>query len=124
MSFSDDLNKFTVKVEARTKDVFVQTAAHAHRSIQTGSATTGAPGQPVDTGNLKASWQLNFVAPLVAEITTNVEYARSIEDGISYAHGGTPLTLRSAVGGFHSVAQTIAGINNIVEEETRKVAND
>ena len=126
MSFEDSLNAFNVKVQTRTPEIFVQVATHAHRSVQTGSATTGAPGQPVDTGNLKAAWQLNFVAPLIAEVVIGAnqeehKYARSIEDGISYAHGGTPLTLRSAVGGFHSVAQTIAGLPAIVEEETKRV---
>ena len=121
MSFGQDLRRFQEKVEFRTHEVFVETASEVHSGIQNGSPITGAPGQPVDTGNLKASWQLRFEDRDHAVIQTNVAYAESIEDGISYAHGGAPLTLRSSVGGFHSVALTRAGIQRIVDAVTRRL---
>ena len=104
-----------VKLGTMLSDVFTQVAQEAQRSIVEGSEITGAPGQPVDTGHLKGSWQLVFDSPNTAIIGTNVVYAESIEDGLSSAHGGTPMTLRSTTGGFHSVALTVAGFNRIVD---------
>ena len=121
MTFSDDLKRFALKVETQNKAIFAGVVDLTHQSIQLGSPVTGAPGQPVDTGNLRASWQKTYESPSVALITTSVEYAKSIEDGLSYAHGGKPMTLRSPVGGFHSVALTRAGFQRIVEYVTKQV---
>ncbi|HXG70336.1 MAG TPA: hypothetical protein VNJ04_06940 [Gemmatimonadaceae bacterium] len=93
----------------------------AHESIQTGSPITGAPGQPVDTGALRASWQVEYPAANEALISTNLEYAQPIEDGIG-KHG--PLQLRSAVGGWHSLKMTVAGFQRIVNHVTREVAGE
>ena len=83
-----------------------------------GSSITGAPGQPVDTGALRASFVDDFVSPTSWRIQTNIEYAPAIEDGIG-AHG--PITLRSKVGGHHSVKKTVAGWERIVDHVTRNV---
>lgn len=123
MSFADELTRFAEDTERKTHEVFVSTASAVHSSIVNGDLRTGAPGQPVDTGNLKSSFQLEFESPTVAKISTNVPYAQSIEDGVSYAHGETPLTLRSAVGGFHSVARTAANFDRILDDEVEKVAS-
>jgi hypothetical protein len=85
-------------------------------AIQFGSELTGSPGQPVDTGNLRNAWIRENPSENVSIVSTNVEYAQSIEDGIG-PHG--PLTLRSAVGGFHSVALTVAGFDRIVDAAVR-----
>ena len=114
MSFRDGMGRVRLAVRARNRGVFVACVSEATRSIVEGSDLTGAPGQPVDTGNLKASWQTVFVASDRAVIGTNVEYARSIEDGVSYAHGGTPITIRSKVGGTHSVQRTVLNWDRIV----------
>lgn len=119
MGFADDLRGFTAKVNARTQAVFVNTCAAAKDSIQVGSPVTGAPGQLVDTGNLRASWQLEFESPTSALISTNVEYAEQMETG---TRDGKALVQRSQVGGFHSVALTRVGLNRIVEVETAKLA--
>ena len=118
MSFTDDINTFTVKVQTQTREVFANVASHAYESVVNGSPVTGAPGQPIDTGALRASWQLTFDSPTDASIITNMVYAPAIEDGVG-SHG--PLTLRSQVGGFHSVALTIVGLPAIVAAETAKV---
>ena len=60
MSFADDLARFRSSTVARAKDVFVTVAMLSRDSIVNGSEITGAPGQPVDTGYLKASWQLTW----------------------------------------------------------------
>jgi hypothetical protein len=60
MSAADEMRRELMKLEAMTKQVFVDVATEAHRSIVEGSELTGAPGQPVDTGYLRASWLLAF----------------------------------------------------------------
>lgn len=129
MSALDDMRREIVRVTAMAQDVFVNVVAEAHRSIQTGAAITGSPGQPVGQygpgyhegetgGTLRDSWQVAFESPTRAIIGTNVKYAKPIEDGIG-KYG--PLTLRSTVGGFHSRKLTIAGMQRIVDAEVAKV---
>ena len=115
--FAGDLKRFGLKCEVRTQEDFVEIASEVQRSVVEGSELTGAPGQPVQSGKLKASWIPRFLSPLswVTEVGPDTPYAKSIEDGLSYAHGGTPMTLRSPVGGFHSVALTVAGFQKIVD---------
>lgn len=117
MSFADDLNRFNAKQQRLTRTLFVNVASATHGSIQSGSAVTGAPGQPVQTGNLRISWQLVFNV-VKALIMTNTIYARVIEEG---TRNGRALTLRSRVGGFHSVSKTIQGFRALVEDEARKL---
>jgi hypothetical protein len=113
--FGDDLTKFSVKTGRLTNDVFVGCTEEVHRSIVEGSEITGAPGQPVDTGALRASWTPQFLDKDTWQDTTNVEYAPIIEDTVRGA------TLRSAVGGFHSVRYTRVGFPKIVEVVIRRV---
>lgn len=117
MSFDADLAAFFAKTKFKTQAVFVNTASAVKGSIVDGSGVTASPGQPVDTGTLKASWQLTFESPTSALVSTNVEYAPVIEDN---ARGAT---LRSKVGGFHSVKYTVAGFERLVEAEVAKVAS-
>lgn len=115
-AFGGDLRAQTLKVQHAPREVFQRAVALLHESIVEGSELTGAPGQPVDTGYLKNSWMLVFDTPTSATISTNVVYAESIEDGRSYAHGGAKMQLRSAVGGFHSVALSVAGFDQLVQQ--------
>jgi hypothetical protein len=118
--FAGDLKKFSLKCEATTKQDFVDITTEVQRSLVEGSELTGAPGQPVATGFLKSSFVSRFLSPLSWIIETNAPYAKSIEDGVSYAHGGTPLTLRSPVGGFYSAAKTVHGFKSIVETVVKR----
>lgn len=114
-SFSADINHFVTSVQVKTQQVFVGVANEALRSIVEGSEITGAPGQPVDTGNLRASWILAFPTPTSAQISTNVEYAPIIEDnlrGVTFKNHGPD-----------SVKLTRAGLPRIVDVETAKVAS-
>lgn len=113
MTFQGDLDAFTAKLDQRQRDLFVGVATETLRSIKSGSPLTGAPGQPVDTGALINSWLLTFESAVAASISTHLVYAPLIEDGIS--RFGRSLTLRSQVGGFHSVKLTRAGFQRIVE---------
>lgn len=109
--FAKDLRNFTSKVRRREQATFLGLVTLAHESITEGSPFTGAPGQPVQTGFLKASWQIVIEGYLRASIVTKAVYAQVIEDG---QRGGKRLTLRSSVGGFHSVKLTIAGMQRLL----------
>lgn len=120
MNLDHDLAAFRLKVRQRLLDVHVQSYLLALESVTEGSAITSAPGQPVDTANLKGSWPANshIVGPMDALVITNVDYAPAVEEGIG-PHG--PMTLRSPVGGFHSVAITRANWQRIVNTATARV---
>ena len=117
-NFADQVNGFTIRLEARHRRIFIGITAAVFLSIVFGSEITGAAGQPVDTGNLRASWIGEFLSFYAWQITTNVSYAQTIEDNLRGA------TLRSAVGGFHSVKKTVAGFPRIVESEVAKASGD
>jgi len=85
---------------------------HAERSIKFGSATTGAPGQPVRSGNLLRSFhQEGSKSAQDIFIVSRISYANIIENNFRRA------TLRSAVGGFHSVKITRVNFRWIVRHE-------
>jgi hypothetical protein len=116
-------------VDRRCSDLFVGVATETMRSVQVGSEITASPGQPVGQygpgyhpgkvgGTLRASWQLNFESAVAATISTNIVYAPPIEEGIG-KYG--PLTLRSTVGGFHSVKLTRGGFPRIVATVARQL---
>lgn len=107
-AFADSVTRFVAKVDAKHQAAFVGIATEVHRSIVEGSEITGAPGQPVDTGALKASWVPEFLSDHEFQTTTKLDYAPIIEHNLRGAQ------LRSSVGGFHSVAATIAGFDRIV----------
>lgn len=119
MSFREDLKRFSVKVQTRNRDIFVGMTEEVQRSVVEGSEITNSPGQPVDTGALKASWIPEFTSPTEWQTSTNLVYAPVIEAGVG-ANG--PLTLRSQVGGFHSVALTVAGAQAIADHVAKRVA--
>lgn len=118
-TFEADIKVFELKLERMADGLLPAIAATAHESIVDGSALTGAPGQPVDEGGLKASWQLAFPTPEIAEITTKSVYAVPNETGIR--HDGKPYQLRSPVGGRHSVALTYVGLPRIIEHEAKRL---
>lgn len=118
-AFSTDVRQFILLVRARQKAVFVDAAGMAHDSIQNGSPITGAPGQPVQSSELLDSWQLRFDSDVAATIDTNKIYAPGIEDGVG-KYG--PLTLRSRVGGFHSVKLTVAAWPQLIAAAQARAA--
>lgn len=122
MSASDDLRAVRRTLETRYPDVFTGLVDLAHDSIQNGSPITGAPGQQVDHGDLKASWQKWYPSPEEAMISTDSPYAEQEEEGI--AASGKAITQRSQVGGPHSRKLTVAGLPAILDIVTRQVAGD
>ena len=130
MSFADDIKRFGAKVDKRAKALHDGVSDLAFSSIVEGSPVTGAPGQPVDTGFLKGSWQPIIEGPLTRLIVTNVAYAPVVEDNTrtaydprgvqrppreEFAKGGTNRKGPSTVGGNHSVKLTRAAWGRIVE---------
>jgi hypothetical protein len=116
---------FAAQAEADAKALSAQLEANADawergvtdlafNSIVEGSAITGAPGSPVQSGILKGDWQRRWTGRDEVEIVNSKVYAQGIEDQIS-PHGKT-LVLRSEVGGFHSVKLTIAGIQALADK--------
>jgi hypothetical protein len=62
MTYAEDVRRWVLRTTAKTQDVVVASALKVHESIVAGSALTGAPGQPVDTGYLRASWVVGIGA--------------------------------------------------------------
>lgn len=116
MSFASDLARFNQKQRALAQALFANVVIAVGDSIREGSTVTGSPGQPVDTGHLKASWHTVFESATRAAVITNTVYAQAIEDG---TRRGRALTLRSSVGGFHSISKTITGFDKLVAAEAR-----
>jgi hypothetical protein len=128
------INFIRREVQVQSRLIFSAVVAHAHRSIQEGSEITGAPGQPVDTGQLRISWQVSKLTETEAVISCGgdaAKYAMIIETGIrpigrgrgnATGRSGTRITLRSPVGGFHSIQLTLDGLQRIIDFETRKLA--
>lgn len=117
MGFAQDIAGFNQRLRQRESHLFVNVVSHVETSIKVGSPSTGAPGQPVDTGNLLNSYQTKFVAPRVAEVSTPVAYAPDVEDN------SRGVVFKSSVGGAHSVRLTRAGFPAIVEFEAERVAS-
>ncbi|HEY4306559.1 MAG TPA: hypothetical protein VGM82_18935 [Gemmatimonadaceae bacterium] len=113
MGFRDDWARMSRRAMDDVQTVFVNSASHAYESIVNGSPVTGAPGQPVDTGRLRASWQLEFLDANTAKISTKLSYAEAVENkwrGASFKNHGP-----------HSVKLTEAGFAQIVAYETALV---
>lgn len=126
MSLLDDIKVFNNQLDRWSSDLFEAIGRMASESIVEGSPLTGAPGQPVDTGVLKASWTRTYLdanTQLIASGGQASAYNYIIENGIAdvasrsgnvTGHTQVRLTLRSPVGGFHSVALTIASFPQLV----------
>lgn len=127
-AFSKQLRQWHTRTLRNVEDVFVFAIQEVRRSVIEGSTITGAPGQLVDEGTLKTSWQDVFTSKYVWELATVNKYARAAEDGgrlfrgkrIRYRPPGVGNRLKngvdrkSKVGGFHSVKLTLASWDRVV----------
>jgi hypothetical protein len=118
MSFSEQLEMFASHVDRRNADLFHAVVFAAHESITLGSLITGAPGQPVQAGALRNSYQMSWDSQWTARVASALRYAWNIENAI---RGSTTLTRRSKVGGFHSIALTVDGFTSLVEHVNRQL---
>jgi hypothetical protein len=131
--FGKRVRDWTEQIERGLNDLHVNASEKVRDSVVIGSALTGAPGQPVDTGTLKNDWLagFRFVAPLHAKLSTNMAYAPAIEDDNPSAYDSRgrdrdkettrPEGGRSEVGGPHSVKLTVAGWKNIIRAAKQEV---
>lgn len=127
MTFAADLQRFQVLVAKRSTELMLNLVPALHKSITDGSSLTGAPGQPVDTGFLRSSWQYEFGPGFTtATIGTNVAYAPAIEYGTRSKYdpsgvrnerkspdGGSRRAIKSTVGGIGSVRMTVANADRV-----------
>lgn len=118
-SFGDSLRLFAEKSTNVTLAVVDLADDIAFDSVTIGSGISGAPGQPVDTGDLFRSWKRERLSRWDRVMYSKLVYAWGIENAIG-PHG--PITLRSLVGGFHSVKLTVAAWQRIVEFAARSEA--
>jgi hypothetical protein len=125
MSWDSDVEAFTRRTKKRTRDVFNGCTKEAFRSIVTGSEVTAAPGQPFDTGVLRASWRGEETGPLQWRAWTPMSYAPTIEDK-PFDKAGDPNDLpsrgKSTIGGKFSVQYTVNAWKFIVDHVLREVA--
>lgn len=118
MSISPPISDVITMIRNRQKRTFARLAEKMQESLVFGSATSGSPGQPKDTGDLIRSWQLTFPDEWRARSASGLDYAPAIEEGVG-PYG--KLTLRSAVGGFHSRALTRTGFQRLVDASVAEV---
>jgi len=118
--FGDDLGRFNKKLQRKPEEFIDLATDEVFNSIVNGSALTGAPGQPVLSGALKRSWRKRRTGPGSSQVVTDSPYARTIENLVG--RFGT-ITIRSAVGGGHSVKMTQAGWDNIIRKVLQDIAN-
>jgi hypothetical protein len=112
IEFAVKLKNFSKSTKATVTAARLIAQREVVRSIKRGSEITGAPGQPVDTSALLNGWIESRPGPALWEFSTDLEYAEYIEDG---GNDIGPFTLRSEVGGFHSVKLTEASWKEVVE---------
>lgn len=120
-----NLDRWFEIIEVRLKSMAKFGNEDVAKSIIFGSEKTGAPGQPLVTGDLRGSFHYDVEAFPVFVCTTQNPAAWSIETGIG-PHG--PLNPergdirhnpRSHVGGYHSIEATNQGIEQIFEDAMR-----
>jgi hypothetical protein len=118
--FDRGLNVFQKKLAAFDADLLPELGALMHQSITVGSRLTGAPGQPVDQGDLLHSWSVSFPSATSVQVSSDSPYARPNEDGVR--GGGKPYIQRSPRGGRHSVRLTRRGLDKLVEQAAKNVS--
>lgn len=115
-AFQASLMRFTRTLELREQAVFDGALELMFESIVHGSPLTGAPGQPVRTGQLRDSWEIVHLSPTVAKVVSRLGYAWPVEHN---AWGdGEATVFRNH--GPHSVKRTRAGFARIVDFVLRR----
>lgn len=105
MASSASLLRQRARARKRFLTYVMYVTEEIERSVVYGSELTGAAGQPVDTGNLRNSWIGRWIANTLWILSTNVAYARIVEDntrGVTFKNHGP-----------HSVKDTVLRIRQI-----------
>lgn len=116
MSALDDARRVNAKIESGLIRFFDHLVANTFTSVVDGSPLTASPGQPVDEGVLRGSYEVRRPSLHQAEVSSDVPYARAIEENYDNK------SFRS--GGPHSVKLTIAGMPNLAEDAMRKTHSE
>lgn len=125
MEFHRGLKTFVMVAAEQLQDVLIAGTLRVHESIKVGSPLTAAPGQPVDTANLRNSWQYEFdnpENPTKALVATPVEYAEAVEDAVG-PNGPRVYGRKNGIGGSHSVKLTAAAWPKIVAHEVNRLGD-
>lgn len=106
MSFDSDIDSFIAHMEEEKERIETAAAAEVFRSVVFGSEITGAPGQPVHSGELRDSWTM-VKGENETVISSDHHAAVPVEENWSNVtfHNHGP----------HSVALTEAGWQRIVD---------
>lgn len=119
-TFTSRLPVFLRQLDADVPALRRELAKEAYESIVNGSSLTGAPGQPADLR--EGQWTIAETGPDTTTVGTSEKSARSVEDGISYKHGGRLLKkLKSPLGGFHSTKLTHQNAEPLVKKVVNSV---
>lgn len=126
--FRKRLNAAGITARERVHKVFIIVTEETAKSVLDGSPLTNAAGQPVDKGNLYGSWHQEFLDEHHWKLATTgkaidketgesvvVGYAHLVEDnirGVTFKNHGP-----------HSVKDTRAGMDRIVEHAIERVKN-
>jgi hypothetical protein len=111
---SDFLRELPDRALVVVDTTFPEVALESLNEVKFGGPITGAPGQPVDTANLRNSWILEFLSKWRARISTPVEYAEAVEDGVG-PHGAVKYGAKNGIGGSHSMKIVILGLQGIAD---------
>lgn len=113
MSFAEGIREFQKELERKARLLDREVGRLLFKSIVSGSAVTGAPGQPVDDRDLKESWESVREGEFVTVIFSSSIYAPFIESG-HYKQ-------KSATGGPHSFKLTVASFDKLVAQAVLRV---
>lgn len=119
MSAASEIRAFARKCELNMQATAEGSKRAALNSIKYGSKLTGAPGQPVQEGDLRESWGMEDESPTVARIFTSSAYAVPNETGVG--PNGGPYRLRAPEGGRWSVLKTSRNFDKLVDDVVGKL---
>ncbi len=119
MQFSAQLKSFGNKTRSNLGAIQDRVTDTVYTELVNGGTISGAPGQPDD---LRAKFERSDEG-LSSTILTKDHSALAVESGISQ-YDGSPIKLKSNVGGFHSLALILAARQAIVDGAARKVGGN
>ncbi len=110
MGFKEDLRRIARSVREREAQWEEGCAQAAYDSIRDGSPITGAPGQPVDTGELYNSWEMRKDGPHEWTIESKAPHAGFVEEnsrGVTFKNHG-PHSVKLTRLGWRRLAADVA----------------
>lgn len=106
----DQIRALAADLLERADEFHAGVVAEMEKSVVDGHELTGAPGQPVDDGDLKESWETTHDGPSKSTTESDSPYAQAVEDNwgnVTYKNGGSH-SLKLTVAGAQTVADVVA----------------